>query len=353
MSPTKRRIDADLIDYLREEPYRFEFFQAVRLLLGRYRQNSSQHDQDVLGRVIQFRSSVSLAFPPSEIESLEFELDTDDPETAFKRVTLTPAFIGLTGPLGVMPRHYTQYVAERETYHRDRATRAFLDIFTSRAVAIFYQSWLKYKLHLQYEADRNKHFLPLVLGLAGLSSKDSTSRVGLYEEFSPETLAYYAGPLRERPQSVQWFPRIVTDHFGMPCHAEQFVGQWMDFPSEELTCLGSSHCALGVETFCGGRYWDRQSKVRVTIGPMRKAQFEDFLPGGKAGKKIGLLFRLMVGATFDCEVRLKLDCRDIDAAALRCDAGPARLGFSAWLTSCPITRDAQDTAYLLQAEDTY
>src|SRR6478609_2812365 len=120
MPGEKRRINPSLIQRLRDEPYRFEFFQAVRVLLAQHREQSDEQDRDVLGQVIRFRSSISLAFPPSEIESLEFTWNEDAANATsgnngvplqFDSVTLTPSFIGLTGPLGVLPRHYTQHVA--------------------------------------------------------------------------------------------------------------------------------------------------------------------------------------------------------------------------------------------------
>jgi type VI secretion system protein ImpH len=365
MPGEKRRIHPGLIQRLRDEPYRFEFFQAVRLLLAHHRKHSREQDLDALGQVIKFRSSISLGFPPSEIESADFEWQDDQepgdgprPGAAsrvgpmvFKRVTLTPAFMGLTGPMGVMPRHYTQHVAEREIYHRDTATRAFLDIFTSRAVALFYQSWLKYRLHLQYEADQKNRFLPLVLSLAGLGFTGTQQRLADGPGgIADESLAYYVGALRQRPQSVQWFSRVVSDYFGVECRLEQFVGQWFQLPAHELTRLGMSNCGLGTTALCGGRVWDRQSKVRLTIGPLRRAQFEDFLPHGPAAGSLKRFFRLMVGATFDCEVLLILDKRDVTAAGLNTRLGSTRLGCNGWIMSGDSLCDARDASYLIKAD---
>lgn len=366
MPGEKRRIHPGLIDRLRDEPYRFEFFQAVRLLLAQFRVHSDEDDRDVLGQVISFRSSVSLAFPPSEIESLDFEWDSptgsdikgsddahvDATSGAFKKVTLTPTFMGLTGPSGVLPRHYTQHVAEREVFHRDSASRAFFDIFTTRAVALFYQSWLKNRLHLQYEADRKNCFLPSILSLAGLGLKGTRNRlIDGVEGISDETLAYYSAALRQRPQSAQWFARIAADYFRTNCSMEQFVGQWFELPQHELTRLGLANCVLGQTGFCGNRVWDRQTKLRLTIGPMRRDQFDGFLPGGSAFKSLIRLFQLMVGTTFDCEVRLVLDKRDVSAACLDTKSGSTRLGWNGWFKSRNIWTDSSDTAYLIRASD--
>lgn len=373
MPSTQRRINSSLIDQLRNDPHRFEFFQAVRLLMNHYRKDSaSQQDLDVLGQVIQFRSSVSLGFPASEIEALQFEAHQADegvepdaiPDTTkrmrFRRVTITPSFIGLTGPMGVMPRHYTQYVAERELYHRDTATRAFLDIFTSRAVALFYQAWLKHRLHLQYETDRKNRFLPMIMSLTGMGLSGTRQRLeNNTNGISDDSLAYYASALRERPQSVQWFSRVVADYFRVQCKVEQFIGQWFQLPEREFTRLGMANCALGQSTFCGTRIWDCNTKVRLTVGPMRKAQFNDFLPGSKAFDNLKQFFRLMVGATFDCEVRLILDRRDLAPASLGAGLssgiGGTRLGWDGWMKSQQSDVDSHshshDAAYLISAAD--
>ena len=378
MRGTKRRIDPGLIDQLRDEPYRFEFFQAVRLLLAHYReQDGDQQDLDILGQVIRFRNSVSLSFPASEIEALEFEapfltdaygatLHDDGGDAGIDsapvaaqagtkphsrrlgKVTLTPAFFGLTGPMGVMPRHYTHHVAEREMYHRDTATRAFLDIFSSRAVALFYQTWLKYRLHLQYEADRRNHFLPLVLSLAGFGLPGMQQRLqASHEGIADESLAYYAGALRERPQSVQVFSRVIADYFQVKCSVEQFVGQWFQLPHHEKTTLGGANAGLGVSTFCGERVWDRNTRIRLTIGPLRKAQFDEFLPGKSAAANLQRFFHLMIGASHDCELRLVLDKRDLLPATLDSRGGNARLGWNGWLGKRQAVTDSHEVAYLI------
>jgi type VI secretion system protein ImpH len=360
MPGAKRPIDPGLSHRLRQEPNRFEFFQAVRLLLAWHRGHCAKNDRDTLGQVIRFRNSASLAFPPSEIESLAFEWE-DEPEGSpgdhgerggatphFREATMTPAFIGLIGPLGALPRHYTQHVADRETYHRDFATRGFLDIFTTRAVALFYQSWLGRRLHLQYEADRENRFLPMVLSLAGLALPGTRRRLLEDSQGIPdEALAYYAGALRERPQSVQSFARVASEYFEVRCEAEQFVGQWLDLPEQALSRLGSVNCDLGQSALCGRRIWDRQSRVRLNIGPLRESRFLEFLPGGAALRDFGRLFHLMTGCLFDCEVRLILDKRDLAGARLGGQSAATMLGWRGWLAPRDRATDSRDATFLL------
>lgn len=385
--PSKmRKPGGGLIGQLESEPYRFEFFQALRLLLAHQRHCSRQADDAILEQSIRFRNSTSLGFPPSEIESLRLhwspaDSDAGHPQAAisasiapgqelqdaqttreavtpgakntgsFHRAILTPAFIGLTGPSGVLPRHYTQNVADRVLNYRDTSMRAFLDIFTSRAVSLFYQSWMKYRLHLQYEADRRNRFLPLVLSLGGMgfaSARDRLADGG--HGIADESLAYYAAAIRARPRSAQWFARVTEEYFNVPAKVTEFVGQWMNVPAEERTCLGTRHAALGRGAFCGGRVWDRQSRIRLTLGPMRRSRFQDLLPGSPGHRNLARLFRLMQGLAYDCEVRLTLDRRDISGALLQSQRSEIQLGWASWLKTTKAATDADDAAYLMSAE---
>lgn len=92
---------------LRDEPYVFEFFQAVRLLerlfpgkspVGRFNPPGSE--------VVRFAANSTLAFPASEVQALAWPA-----ENAPGKMKVN--FMGLTGPEGVMPLYYTSLLAER------------------------------------------------------------------------------------------------------------------------------------------------------------------------------------------------------------------------------------------------
>ena len=73
MQAPNRRIDPGVVDALLDEPHRFEFFQAVRVLEGLFARQASDapgawRQGDVVAQHIAFRNTLSLGFPPSEIE---------------------------------------------------------------------------------------------------------------------------------------------------------------------------------------------------------------------------------------------------------------------------------------------
>src|SRR5215469_4214057 len=106
MATTRRRGIRPLIELLADEPYRFDSRQAIRLLetivpgtvpVG-LRSDPSEE-------AASFRSSLSAAFPASDIDQIEIPRSND------RRPVVTVNFLGLTGAFGPLPAALTELVA--------------------------------------------------------------------------------------------------------------------------------------------------------------------------------------------------------------------------------------------------
>jgi type VI secretion system protein ImpH len=361
-----------VIERLREAPYRFEFFQAVRVLIAHFR--TQKHagverrvEEDPVGEHIRFANSLNIGFAPSEIEALRLDyLDgvEDAPawpdeakppvSTSIRRATLTPSFIGLTGNHGTLPRSYTEQLISRELINRDRTARAFLDIFSNRAVALFYRAWEKHRLYFGYERNRRERFLPMMLSLVGAGAESVQERVcDPSKTLHAETLAYYAGALRQSARPAHLIERIVADYFRVSVKLQQFTGRWHTLPPEQTTCLGIANIELGVDTACGNRMWQTQTSFTLEIGPLTREQFERFLPSGEAAQAIGSLLAMLSGITLDCTVRPILRKEDIRPTQLRSDNGSARLGYNTWMLTRMPHEHRSDVAYEIAQQDAF
>lgn len=361
MCPAHRRFDPGLIDQLLEHPQRFEFFQAVRVLERHFAQDGQSRgrlESQVSDR-IRFRNPLTLGFSPSQIESLEPQFapadegdaggDSDQKDTArtLAYVHITPAFIGMLGTHGTLPTHYTEQVADRERYHRDRAARAFFDLFSNRAVGQFYQAWKKYRLAVQYESDRKNRFLPLVLALSGLGFGALRDR--LHEapgSIDDESIAHFAGLLRQRPLSATALQDMLKRYFRVPVRIEQFVGRWYRLPASQRSCLGATNAVLGKTALAGERVWQRNLRVRIHVGPLGRRGYAAFLPGGEFAAALEKLLTLATGAQFEYEIRPILRAADVKPVALS-ETDSARLGFDSFLMTRPATSDRSDTSFEL------
>ncbi|MES2127140.1 MAG: type VI secretion system baseplate subunit TssG [Pseudomonadota bacterium] len=322
------RTDASVIERLLDEPYRFDFFQAVRLLEGWMGQ----------GDMLRFQNSTSLAFPASEIEALVPVADAPAhsaralvlalQDAKLKHIRIRPAFMGLLGVNGALPLHYAERIARHEHVHRDEAPRAFLDIFSNRALAMFYQAWNKYRL------EQNGRLLPLLLAFAGLEPRD---------EHTDEVLAFHATRLQSRTVPASAIEATLAQHFGMPIRLEQFVGCWDKITPVLQTTLGGPNAILGFNATLGQRTWRHDRRVRIRIGPLARADYDRFLPRGAAARDLARMVARFAGASIEYEVQVVLRAADVKPLALN---GQSRLGYDAFLAPRP-GLDRGDLRYML------
>src|ERR1041385_2424653 len=116
------RKDKPLNQMLFEEPFRFDFFQAVRLFEHVFPDKKpvgfSAAPKD---EVVRFRSRIALDFPSSQIHEIR---ETVDEKTGDRRFEMLVNFMGMVGVSGVLPLRYTELVLDR-IRHRDTAMWAF------------------------------------------------------------------------------------------------------------------------------------------------------------------------------------------------------------------------------------
>lgn len=337
MAGTGRASHRDLIAELRQEGFRFRFPQAVHLLAR------AQGVQGVPANV-RFRTPASLAFPASEIIEVESTPEQDS-------LHLTVGFMGLTGPSGTLPTSYTELLIERRQQHRDEAAHAFLDVFSHRAITLFYHAWQKYRFHATYEAGGQGGFTRNLMDLVGVGLSALQQRLHAGSAGVPPNLfAFYAGLLAQRPVSAENLAALIRGYFGVAVRIEQFVGTWQHLGAVEQSRLGRANCQLGQDAVCGERVWDRQNTLRMHLGPLDGARFADLTPGSRGAVALRELVHFCVGAVLACEVVLILRRDAIPAPVLDASAAPGcRLGYNCWLHTRPAERDAADMRFALQS----
>jgi type VI secretion system protein ImpH len=316
-----------------QEPYIFEFFQAVRLL------QRLLPERELVGRfsspareIVRFTAHASLPFPASGIQSLT------NRENAPPLMVVN--FMGLTGPQGVMPLVYTEFIVER-VRSRDTTMRDFFDLFNHRMISLFYQAWEKYRFTIAYEREERDRFSRYLLDLIGLG----TQGLGNRQAVRDDSLIYYSGLLSLHTRSESALRNILMDFFDVPVEIDQFVGGW--YPLDpSIQCrfdLGSAvEEQLGVGVVVGDEVWDPQSAVRVRLGPLTLKQYVDFLPNGAAFPPLRGMLRLFSN-DLDYEVQLVLRREEVPICELGAeDEIVPQLGWCTWVKSAPFGRDPGD-----------
>jgi type VI secretion system protein ImpH len=323
---------------LHEQPYSFSFFQAVRLLEMLHPEREPVgHFVTPASEVVHFRALPSMAFPASEIQSLH--RSEGEPED------MTVNFLGLTGPSGVLPLYYTEFLMSRER-ERDTGLRDFFDIFNHRLISFFYQAWRKYRLSpasISHEGDISSHILSLIgLGTTGLRNR---------LPFPDDLLIYYAGLLMKGGRSASALKQIIADYFDIEVQVEEFAGSWQKLEPEMQTCLSEDPGEaerLGYGAIAGDEIWQDESTIRLKLGPLRLQQYLEFLPSGEAHKILKAMTQFFSSDEIDFEVQLVLHPDEVPRCELGAEGETApRLGWLAWMKSRPFQHEAGDTILTL------
>ncbi|MBA4156454.1 MAG: type VI secretion system baseplate subunit TssG [Gemmatimonadetes bacterium] len=324
-------------DALRQEPTAFGFFQAVRLLERLHPERAGVgRFVDPGEEVVRFSVNPAIAFPPSEIHALAMPGEEGE---ELGRMSVN--FMGLTGPQGVLPHHYSLLVTERRR-QRDGALGAFLDLFHHRILSLFYRAWEKHRFTIAHEKQQDDRLTDHLLDFVGMGPSEVEDRPPI----SDQVFAFYPGLFAQQPRGAVALEQLLEDYFGVAVEVEQFVGGWYPLPRRDQCALGEEDdpaIQLGQGAVVGDEIWDPQTRVRIRLGPLTRPQFDEFLPTGSALASLRALTRFFTHDQFDLEVQLILARDDVPGCVLGGDEPPQPLGWSTWIRTAAFSRDADDT----------
>jgi len=334
------------IHRLLQEPGRFGFFQAVRLLYG-----VNGFDGRGTGArpgPLRFTTPASLAFPPSELHSI---VQAD----SATRVCVN--FMGLTGPSGVLPRTYTELLIARKQVQRDQCAQDFLDLFNHRLVSLFWLAWAKHRPEIGRQFGFNNSVYRYLEHIVGLGTPALQARLHPNKRSATPAkplpsaaMSYFSGLIAQRPHGERAIAQVVSAVVGAPVQASGCLGTWQNIAGEARTRLGRANHRLGAGCVLGTRYWDRQTTLRLTIGPIDRNTFNALLPRGARLGDIIELTRFLTGLALDLRIRLSLRADQVPPLRLGArNADRPQLGWNTWLRGRTSPQPANDSEFHFSA----
>ncbi len=324
---------------LEQEPYRTEFFQAVRLL------QRMGGERGPVGyfvapnqEAVRFSSLPTLTFPPSQLYALDRGPDGQP--------RLVVQFMGSVAAVSSLPHTYTEYLLGL-LRDRDTVMAEFLDIFNHRMISLFYRGWEKHRFFLGFEQGGRDTLSPRLRDMLGLGT------AGLEERTALPDRAYlaYTGLLGRHTRSAASLQQLLEDFFALPVRVEQFAGTWRRLPKGDQTIFSDAARAserLGVATVVGSEIWDQHGRIRVVLGPMPLRSYLSFLPGNAAYQQLETWMRFFTSGQYETEVQLILERAEAPGCVMGATgAERPRLGLVSWLKTRPLTRDPGDAVFSL------
>lgn len=388
MASSSRRTRTPLIERLEAEASRFEFVQAVRVLERSVAFNGHADMDTALAsaklrypvggdhhparEIVRFRTVSSLRFPVGPIVKLQRPKPSHGHESEAMpstvadgddaRLEMHVSFMGLTGPGGVLPQHYTARLI-RALRNRDLATRDFFDLFNHRLISLFYKAAEKHWFPLGFERTRHGHnkrrqtedsVTAALYSLVGLGTGGTRHRTAIDDQ----SIVHYGGHFSRTTRSAVALELMLEDRFGVHARVLQFQGQWLSLDPADRSMMPSSkrpkgmNNQLGVSMIAGDRVWDVQSRFRVQLGPLTLKQFSRFTSMGDSLARMCSMIRLFVGPEFDFDIQPILMANEVPQSQLGGDpSSGARLGWTTWIGGAPRSGDFTGAAFYTESED--
>lgn len=354
-----------VMEWLFAEGYRFDFFQAVRLLEILYSPEKSAQDEGIeldtkamiarstvsrathpstvpavekVEDFVRFKSAVSLKFPTSDISEVKFKnsppgRNLEVPANHVLEIPITEMLVnlmGLAGALGPLDMPTTELIIERAA-KKDTALKDFLDIFNHRLISLLYRIRKMHRIGLEDEPPGQDKISKYLFSIIGLGTDGLMGRMLVRDR----SLLHYAGLLSQQPRSIVGLELILSDYFKIKVKAHQFVGDWYDLDESQWTKIGEkagqNHVLGQGAVVLGTRVWDRQAKIEIQLGPLTYQQFLNLIPTGWGYRSLCDLTRFYLGDTLDVSFRLVLKGAELPLPMLGMIDEPV-LGWTSWLT---------------------
>ena len=293
-----------------DTPSEYDFYQAVyqfqqQLSQGREQGYKVGYDAIPSQELLRFKSDQHLGFPGQAISNVA---STSTSQTDKVAADMHISFMGLTGPSGVLPSHYTELLLERLRL-KDNGMRDFYDLFNHRLISLFYRSWEKYRFSANYQSPETGVSDSFTHVLSLLSGNKSLNR-------------YYAGFCHTKTPSAESLRRMLNDFTGCNVHILSFQGRWQSLAKTEQTRMASrsmpegQYARLGVDASIGSRVWDINSSVSIHIKPKEGASVNAFMPGTASYQSLKKLVSNYLGQSVKYKIFLEIKQQDAPTAQL-------------------------------------
>lgn len=316
---------------LKAEPWRYDFFRAVRQLECAHRDNprvgESLHPRE---DPVRFGQNPSLAFAPSTLSGLQ----PAEPDVRPERLLIS--FMGLFGPNGALPLHMTEYARDLQHNARDVTLARFLDVFHHRMISLFYRAWADAQKAVDFDRPDRARFATYLASFFGMGMETLRDR-----DAAPDwTKIFFSGRLAPHAKNPEGLAAMLEGDLGVPARVLTFVGQWMRLPVESQCRLGASpeSGSLGRTTIVGERFWAGQLKFRIRFGPLSWLDYQRLLPSGPVWQRVQAWVRNYTGREFCWDAQLVLRAKEVPKLTL--GGVGAILGWTTWLSSHDAKEDA-------------
>lgn len=265
--------------------------------------------------IVDLVQKPSMSFAQSTVEHIKIQ-----PRTG--RAKLSGYWLGLTGPMGPLPTHLSEFSFYEHRYATSQPFSDWLDLLAGRMLQLFYRAWADSQpaaICDRAEADVFSTFLSALSG--------SMEGVSESSRFPPRARAHYT-PLYLGARSATAIEDSLSHLLGQKVRLLEFQPRWRELESEDLSRMGKVYATLGGDVVLGNRVRSASDAFRVVIRAETMRDYRSLLPGGERFAIAAEALDSFKPSHLEWDICLEIDEAEIAPAKLD---GRSQLGWTGWL----------------------
>lgn len=231
-------------------------------------------------------------------------------------------WFGLTGPMGPLPTHLTEFALFERRYGTRRPFGRWLDVISNRMLQFFYRVWGDSQPVVQADRPEDDRFAGYLAALSGAAEGAGEDAL-----FPPHARLYYAALFASRRSAVG-----IEDALGgllrQPVRVLEYQPRWREIEADDQTRLGRSFARLNEGVVIGARTRVASDAFRVAIRANSMAEYQRLLPSGPRFAIASEALDAFAPSHLEWDIMIEMEERHARPAQLD---GRAQLGWTGWL----------------------
>jgi type VI secretion system ImpH/TssG family protein len=265
--------------------------------------------------IVDLNQPPHVAFPDSTLESIEIKGE---------RAHVNGYWLGLTGPMGPLPLHLSEFALNERRYGQKHPFGRFLDMLAGRMLQFFYRAWADSQPVAHADRPDDDRFGKYLAALSGAGEN-----VPADAAFPARARLHYAS-LFASHRSAAGVQDALTHLLGTPVRLIEFLPRWRDIEPGDRSRLGppGGFNGLGADSVAGSSVRAYTDAYRVVVRARTFAEYESFLPTGAQFKIAAEALDAFTPSHLEWELEVELDEREARPARLD---GRTRMGWTSWM----------------------
>jgi type VI secretion system protein ImpH len=251
-------------------------------------------------------------------------------EQRYGRPQLRGYWLGLTGPMGPLPTHLTEFAWYERRYAKSRPFGDWLDVMSGRMLQLFFRAWAQSQPTAHADRPGDDQFSQWLAALSG-AMEGAGEESSFFERARVHYAALFAGS-----RSAVAIEDALSHLLGQQVTVLEFQPRWRDFEVEDRTQLGRAFGTLGGDAVLGAKIFSAADAFRVVVRAQSYQDYLSLMPGGARFAVAAEAIEAFKPTHLEWD--LCVEIADAEAPPARLD-GRTTLGWASWVKPAAARRE--------------